>query len=109
MAVIDVVIIKRVQEAVQALSKNFGVQAAYIFGSQAEGTADYLSDIDLAVFIDGLKEWDLQLRIKTTVRIQKEFGDDLELHFFPSEIIDNPPSASLVAYILSHGIPIPLK
>lgn len=108
MAVLDAVIERRVRHAVEVLSRSARVKAAYVFGSQAEGTAEELSDIDVAVFIENLEDWDLRRRAKIAGLVQKEVGDAVEIHFFSAMAFHHPEPASFAAYILQHGIPIAL-
>jgi len=106
MAVIDDVILRRAQAAVEVISRQARVRAAFLFGSHVEGRADQFSDIDIAAFIDGAEQWDLQRRVRAAVEAQSQIGDDIELHFFAAELLDNPPKASFAAYVQSHGVPI---
>jgi len=69
------VIEQRAQVAVACLRRSARVAAAYLFGSHVEGTADTWSDIDLAVFVEGLETWDLHDRARLGVQVQKEAGD----------------------------------
>ncbi|MGA2935907.1 MAG: nucleotidyltransferase domain-containing protein [Syntrophobacteraceae bacterium] len=103
MAVIDTVIEERARRAVSTLGRAAKVRRAYLFGSCIEGTADTYSDIDLAVFIEGLEEWDLAKMAKTSAAVQKEVGDDVELHYFPAAQLSNPQTASFAAFVISHG------
>ncbi|MBN1424013.1 nucleotidyltransferase domain-containing protein, partial [Candidatus Fermentibacteria bacterium] len=70
----------RVSRVVALLSRRAPVRAAYVFGSQTDGTAHAHSDIDLAVFVEGLRAWDLRRRALAIVQVQKESGDDIEVH-----------------------------
>jgi predicted nucleotidyltransferase len=106
MAVLDALIEQRARDAVAILEQHARVRAAYIFGSQAEGQADATSDVDIAVFVEGLEDWDLRRRARTSALIQKQAGDDLELHFFPADLLPSPPPASFAAYILRNGVPL---
>jgi len=106
MAVVDAVIEQRAKQAIQALSRYARVRAAYLFGSRVEGKPDEFSDVDIAAFIDNLKNWDFWRRAEIAVLVQKEVGDDIELHFFPAEALTHAEPASFAAYILSHGIPV---
>ena len=101
MAKLNPLIARRAQEAVRALRQEAQVRAAYIFGSQIAGTADRLSDIDIAAFIEGLERWDLRQRAQVAVRVQKQAGDEVELHFLPAEALTNPPPASLADFFES--------
>jgi len=104
MAQIDIAIEERARAAVACLSRLAPVTAAYLFGSQVEGRADRWSDIDLAVFIEGSEAWDLHDRARIAAQVQREAGDDIELHFFPAEALQHHHSASFAAWVLHHGV-----
>jgi predicted nucleotidyltransferase len=105
-AVTDAVIEERARLAVRALSRAAMVRMAYLFGSHQEGTADRYSDIDLGVFVEGLEDWDLPKMARTSAAVQKEVGDDVELHYFPAGQLGNPQAASFAAFVINHGRPI---
>lgn len=94
----------RATKAVVCLRRFASVAAAYLFGSHVEGTADRWSDIDLAVFIEGLESWDLHDRARVAVAVQKEAGDDIELHFFPAGTLQQRDEAGFAAWVLHHGV-----
>jgi predicted nucleotidyltransferase len=104
MAVLAAEIQQRVKQALAVVSRCALVRAAYVFGSQVEGTATEWSDIDIAVFIENGNEWDLVKRVKTAVAVMKEAGDDIEIHFFPAESLVNPDPASFAAFIMQNGV-----
>jgi predicted nucleotidyltransferase len=106
MARIDITIRKRLKKSLRFLEQHGDVVAAYVFGSAVDGTGDKWSDIDLAVFLRGAEDWDISRRVQITVLLQKEFGDDLEPHFFSADRLDESNPASFVKYILSHGVPL---
>jgi predicted nucleotidyltransferase len=95
------------RRAIVSLSRFAAVAAAYLFGSQVEGTADEWSDIDLAVFVQGIEAWDLHDHARVAAQVQKEAGDDIELHFFPAESLHDPDEAGFAAWILRHGVKLP--
>ncbi len=103
MVVVHAVIEERARAALRILARRARVRAAYLFGSRIEGTADQWSDIDVAAFIDQADQWDLQQRVDVCVEARQEVGDDIELHLFPTESLENPPRASFAQYILRHG------
>ena len=107
MAQHDNLIEERAQAAVACLRRSASVAAAYLFGSHVEGTADRWSDIDLAVFVEGLESWDLHDRARMAVQVQKEAGDDIELHFFPAGTLQQRDEAGFAAWVLSHGVKLP--
>ncbi len=93
-------------QAVSALRRFGAVRAAYLFGSQVEGTADEWSDIDVAVFMDGVENWDIQRRTQAMVLVMDEAGDDVEVHLFPASSLENPERGSFAEFILKHGVKI---
>jgi len=94
---------ERSLEAVRVLTRLGRVRAAYVFGSQAEGTADEWSDLDIAAFMDDVEGWDMRQRGQAMVTVQKRVGWDVELHLFPASASRNPPKASFAEYVLRHG------
>jgi predicted nucleotidyltransferase len=104
MAQLDIAVEQRARTAVACLSQYAPVAAAYLFGSQVEGKADQWSDIDLAVFVEGAEAWDLTDRARIAARVQKEAGDDIELHFFSAESLQRHHQASFAAWVLGHGV-----
>ncbi len=104
MAVLDAIVEKRAREAVQALSRLAVVRAAYVFGSRAEGQGGRFSDIDLAAFIDEAEKWDIRRRAQIAAQVQKEAGDEVELHLFRSSDLVSPPPASFAGYVKKKGV-----
>lgn len=93
----------RVMKAVEVVSQLSEVAGAYLFGSHVEGTPDEFSDIDIAVFVEGAEGFDMIRIARTTARVQKEAGDDIEVHFFPAGALASPEPASFSDYIIRHG------
>jgi len=108
MAQLDALIETRVKQAMTVLTRHAQVRAVYVFGSQIEGRAQPLSDVDIAVFIENLDEWDFGRLAHASLLVHREVGNDLELHFFSALELLNADPASFAAYILKHGIPISL-
>lgn len=95
--------------ALRAFVRHARPVAAYLFGSRAEGCAHEWSDYDLAVFIEGAEKWDMIQLARFCAEIQKEAGDDIELHIFPASQITAPQSASFATCIVKHGILLSLE
>jgi predicted nucleotidyltransferase len=106
MAQLDVVIEQRSKVAVAAVSRFGRVVRAYLFGSQVEGTADRWSDIDLAVFVEGVESWDMHHRARIAAQVQKTAGDDVEIHFLPAKALQERDDASFAAWVLTHGVEV---
>lgn len=64
MAFLDDRIKQRALDAVLVINRMASVRAAYVFGSQVEGRADKYSDLDVALFIDGIENWDIRHRAR---------------------------------------------
>ena len=109
MALLDDVTANRMRSALLALSVRARPVAAYLFGSRAEGRADAWSDYDLAVFIEGAENWEPDDLARFCATVQKEAGDDIELHVFPAAQARTAEPASFAAYIIAHGIPLALE
>lgn len=106
MAVVDAVIADRALEAVRVIAQWGRARAAYLFGSQVQGTADEWSDVDVAVFVEGAEEWDFERVSRACGAAQRRAGLDIEMHVFPASSYENPPRASFAQYILNHGVPL---
>ena len=106
MRTIDTAIESRALAAVKVLSCLGMVRAAYLFGSHVEGMPDQWSDIDVAVFIEGVEQWDIHQRAAAMALVMEEVGSEVEAHLFPVLTLYNPPRGSFAEYILRHGIRI---
>jgi predicted nucleotidyltransferase len=104
MASLDSNIEDKALAAVRTLSGLGTVRAAYVFGSQAEGGADRWSDIDVAVFIEGVEGWDIRRRARAMAAVMEEVGSEVEAHLFPVSTLGNPGPGTLVEYVLQHGV-----
>ncbi|MCA1949136.1 MAG: nucleotidyltransferase domain-containing protein [Treponema sp.] len=86
--------IKAVQEA------GYKVEAVYLFGSFVKGTAQQDSDIDVALFIDGLKNsFDTQVEL---MKLRRKV--DLRIEPHPFSVSDTMDDSILVQEILKTGI-----
>ena len=106
---IDAVIESRARRALEVLGRSLKIVAAYVFGSHVDGTSDQWSDIDIAVFAEGVENWDISKRAQTIARVQKEAGDDIEVHLFSTESLERSDPASFAGWILSRGIELSVK
>jgi predicted nucleotidyltransferase len=105
-ASLDPVIAARVRLALQALEELSPIEAAYVFGSQADRTADEWSDIDVAAFICGVEKWDVEKRAEASAHVQQIAGDDIEIHLFPAALLASAPQAGFAEYVKLTGIPM---
>jgi predicted nucleotidyltransferase len=109
MGTVDTIVESRAAAAVKILARLGVVRAAYVFGSQVEGTADAWSDIDVGAFIEGVEHWDIRKRAEAMALVMEEAGSDVEAHLFPASALDNPARGGFAEYVLQHGIPIPIQ
>ncbi len=103
MGTVDTTVESRALAAVRVLSALSVVRAAYLFGSHVEGTPDAWSDIDIAVFMEGVERWDIRQRATAMALVMEQVGSDVEAHLFPALALDNPPRGGFAEYILRHG------
>ena len=106
MTAIEDEIERRALAAIEILARMAPVRAAYLFGSHVEGQPGQWSDIDVAVFMEGIEDGDLERHVKAMSKVQLEIGYDVEAHLFPASSFDNPEPASFAQYILRHGVPL---
>jgi predicted nucleotidyltransferase len=104
MGTVDTAIESRALAAVKVLSGLGVVRAVYLFGSHVEGTPDQWSDIDVAVFMEGVERWDLHQHVAVMALVMEKVGSEVETHLFPVLDLDNPPRGGFAQYILHHGI-----
>jgi len=98
------VILDRARRALEVLSRQATVRGLFVFGSQVSGDVDEYSDIDIAAFVDEAETWSLDRRVGVIVEVQREAGDDLDVHFFPARFLQNPPAGSFAELVLGDGI-----
>jgi len=104
MAGIDARIVERARRSVAVMSRYAKVKGGYVFGSHVNGMPDADSDIDVAVFLEGVEDWDLSRQVHVVCDVQKEAGDDIEIHCFHAESLTYAEPASFAAYVLKHGV-----
>jgi predicted nucleotidyltransferase len=103
MGTVDAAIEGRALAAVKVLSRFGVVRAAYLFGSHVEGTPDEWSDTDVAVFMEGIEQWDIHQHVAAMALVMTKVGSEVEAHLFPASSLDNPPRGGFAQYILQHG------
>jgi hypothetical protein len=59
--------------------------------------------------IEGAENWEPDDLARFCATVQKEAGDDIELHVFPAAQARTVELASFAAYIIAHGIPLALE
>lgn len=103
MAPISSSIIEKVQQAMRTSSSFGEVYAAYLFGSQATGSADEWSDIDVALFVEGSESWDFKQLTGAAYEIYKQCGAMVEAHFFPAWAAAEPVQGSFAEWVIKNG------
>lgn len=106
MAVLASEVERRARETARVLARRGRLHRVYVFGSHAEGRADRWSDIDIAAFMDGIEDWNLQQRARVMAEVQMEVGFDVEPHLFSSSLLEADDPASFARYVIDHGLPI---
>lgn len=106
MALIDHEIMRKAEEAARYVGQTTPVYAAYLFGSHVEGTPHQWSDIDVALFLEGAENWDMQQKAEIMYSVQANVSLELEVHLFSAKAFKKPEPGSFVQFILKHGIPL---
>ncbi len=106
MGAVDTAIESRALAAVKVLSRFGSVRTACLFGSHPEGTPDEWSGIDVAVFMEGIGQWDIHEHVAAMALVMTKVGSEVEAHLFPVSDLHNPPRGGFAEYILRHGIRI---
>ncbi len=97
-------VLTRVRQIRGPLSRFGTVLGTYVFGSFASGQPGADSDIDVAVFVEGVESWGPRRRAAAIAEVQRVVGDDVELHLLPGPSLRNPPRASLARHVLQQGV-----
>jgi predicted nucleotidyltransferase len=108
MAALNAEVMQRAFDAVAVMKRMATVRAAYVFGSHVEGHVHRFSDIDVALFVDGVETWDIHRRARAMAQVQKEAGIDVEAHLFPASTLDHREPGSFAAWVLAHGVEVPM-
>lgn len=91
-------------QTVRRLSLLGGVRAVYLFGSCAEGHANAWSDIDLASFMTGIENWNIEQRAKAMSLVMQKVGANVEAHLFFASVLEKSEKDSFAQDILKRGI-----
>lgn len=96
----------RALQALRIVGEVYPVVEGYLFGSQVSGNADEDSDIDIAVFVDVDRRLNLDEKVEVMTLVQRQLGDDIEIHLFSvSDLVQND-SASFAGFIAKYGVPL---
>ena len=106
MAVLDAEVRRRALEAARVLGRMAPVRAAYLFGSHVEGRHHRGSDIDVALFLEGIENWDIRRRARAMAQVQREAGLDIEAHLFSAKRLETLERGSFAEYIVKNGVSI---
>ena len=104
MAVVSTDIKQRAKLAALSLMEFGPVRAVYVFGSHTEARAGTWSDVDVAVFMDGVEYWDYDRIVRASMHVQNCAGFDIETHLMPAKDLALPEPGGFAHYILRHGV-----
>ena len=91
------------RSVVRMVNDRFPVRAAYLFGSYVEGIPRDDSDIDVAVFAEGVELEKIDARMEFISQIQKSVAAEIELHLYPAALLKEMRPTNFAGYISSHG------
>ncbi|NQT51683.1 nucleotidyltransferase domain-containing protein [bacterium] len=92
------------ERAVQVLRRHLSLTAVFVFGSHVDGAPHEDSDLDLAVFAEGVEELDLVQLARLDRRVHQEVGNAVEVHYFPASAVTHSEPASFATYVKKHGV-----
>ncbi len=91
------------ERALDILSRELPISAAYLFGSHVDGVPHEGSDIDLAIFTPKEARPKLDERARLQLQIQRNCALEVELHFFPAGALEQARPTNFYGYLLHHG------
>lgn len=103
MVIISDLVHQLANKALELLSSQISIKAAYLYDSHVKGNAGKQSDIDVGVFIEGYDTMSLSQMVRLIVLVQKEINDTLDIHFFPAEALIHEEPASFTPYVIKNG------
>lgn len=92
-----------VRNVIRMVDQRYHVHAAYLFGSYVEGVPRDDSDIDIAIFAEGIESENIDNRMNFIAQIQKAIDPEIELHLFPTALLNELRPTNFPGYISSHG------
>ncbi|MFH0800727.1 MAG: nucleotidyltransferase domain-containing protein [Pseudomonadota bacterium] len=91
------------RNAVRMVNNRYPVRAAYLFGSYVDGIPRDDSDIDVAVFAEGVEFEKIDVRMDFISQIQKAVAAEVELHLYSAALLKEMRPTNFAGYISSHG------
>lgn len=104
MAVLPAELLSRASRAAAEISKALPVRAAYLFGSYVTGKNHEYSDIDLGLFVEDWDSVSFQSEVALTLKVSRQFGADLEFHFFDAGCLEDQEGSSFAGAIVHRGV-----
>lgn len=98
-----------IEDALRELACRIPIQAAFLFGSYAEGHADDDSDIDLAVFSSAVDRMSLEERIDLVSRVELAVRAPMEIHLFSERLLRDSTPADFAGFVRTTGVPQPVS
>lgn len=93
-----------VDRIVSVLAQRLRIVAVYLFGSYARGEAREHSDIDVAVFAEGVEAMPWRERIDLEVDALMEVDPKVELHLFSARALGEARPTNFAGFIVSNGV-----
>ena len=96
---VEAILLRTLEEA----RKHFPVDAAYLFGSYAQGKPDEWSDIDVAIFSSAAGQLSLKERVNRMAKIRIAVGAEIELHVYSDACLARARPNNIYGHILETG------
>ncbi len=95
------------RQTIALLRQQIPIVQAYLFGSQAQGTAHATSDIDIAAFSPAVDSMTLEAKMNLIVNIERQIDAPVELHVFSTKDLAEARPTNFFGYLQTQGKPIP--
>ncbi len=91
------------ERALDILSQELPISAAFLFGSHVDGVPHEGSDIDLAIFTPNEARPKLDDKARLQLQVQRDCALEVELHFYPARALGQARPTNFYGYLLRHG------
>lgn len=90
-----------IEDVLAYLRRRIRIKSVYLFGSYVTKTSREYSDVDLAVFYEGVLDFEEKASLAAQVKLH--CATDIELHLFPAQALKEARPTNFYGYLLENG------
>ena len=94
---------RSIKDAIQYLKGHFQIDEAILFGSQAIGTANEFSDIDLAVISPDFKDKSYKEILQVFCDLALKYGPEVEIRPYTPDDVKTARPTNFLGFIMKTG------